>query len=301
MAYWWIADYPRALEAGRRALALAHAIGQRGIELRTALMALAWSESALGHFATAKQRLRELLEMPQATPGRLLVKVGLPSFRVMALSWVTLCCVDTGEFAEGLEAAREAVRIAEELDQPWSRAGAYYALGSILARCGKPGEAIAVLEKGQGLCAEYLIPGWKTTISWVLGYAYVLNGEPRRGAALLEQVVRESTATRCHTRLSLRIANLAEAELVAGDGDKASTLAHQALQLAETYGEGPAEGQVRRLLGDIAAQVRGDRAAAARCYEQALTIARQYSMRPLEAECSGRLAELRLKEAAAPP
>src|SRR5262249_48146725 len=162
--------------------------------------------------------------------------------------------------------------------------GAYYALGSILAKCGKLAEAIAVLEQGQRLCAEYLIPGWETTISWILGYAYALNGKPRRGAALLEQVIRESTETRCYTRLSLRIANVAEAELMAGNDGKAVELAQQALELAKTYGEGPAEGQVRRLLGDIAVQVRGDRLAAASCYEHALAIARRYAMRPLEAE-----------------
>ena len=75
-------------------------------------------------------------------------------------------------------------------------------------------------------------------------------------------------------------------------------LAHQALQLAETYNERPAEGQVRRLLGDIALRIRDDRPTAASCYEQALAIARRYAMRPLETECSGRLAELRLKQAA---
>ena len=43
-----------------------------------------------------------------------------------------------------------------------------------------------MLEKGQRLCSEYLIPGWATTTGWILGYAYALNGEPRRGAGLLE-------------------------------------------------------------------------------------------------------------------
>src|SRR5262249_38310103 len=112
MAHWWVADYAKALELGRRARALAHASRPRGVELRSALMTLAWSESALGNFAAAKKLLQELLEMPQTAPGRLLVKDGLPSYRVMALGWVTLVCVDTGEFEEGLQAAHEAVRIA---------------------------------------------------------------------------------------------------------------------------------------------------------------------------------------------
>jgi tetratricopeptide repeat protein len=113
------------------------------------------------------------------------------------------------------------------------------------------------------------------------------------GAALLEQVVRDSNLSRCHTRLSLRMANLAEAELLAGNVGRASDLAERALSLAESYGERPAEGYVRRLLGDIALRANNDEATASTYYEQALAIARRHSMLALEAHCSERLGSLR--------
>jgi tetratricopeptide (TPR) repeat protein len=293
-AYWWIADYPKALEQGERALSMAKAADRRGVELWMALMSLAWTESAVGDFAVAKKRLTELLTMAAAPPSsNQHVRNGLPSSRVMVLSWLTQCCADLGQFEEGMEAAQEAVRLAEQLDQPWSRAAACYAMGSILIKRGDASQAIAVLENGQRSCSEYLIPGWATTISWMLGYAYALNGEPERGAALLEQVVQDSNASRCHTRLSLRIANLAEAELLAGNQERASDLADRALSLAERYGERPAEGYVRRLLGDIALRANDNEAAASSYYEQALAIARRHSMLALEAQCSERLGPLR--------
>jgi class 3 adenylate cyclase/tetratricopeptide (TPR) repeat protein len=294
MAYWWIADYPKALDQAERALSMAKAADRRGAELWTALMGLAWTESAVGDFAVAKKRLTELLTMAGGpASSNYQVRNGLPSSRVIALSWLTQCCADLGQFEEGMEAAHEAVRLAEEFDQPWSRAAAYYAMGYILIHRGDALQAIAVLEKGQRSCAKYLIPGWATTISWMLGYAYALNGEPKRGAALLEQVVQDSNASRCHTRLSLRIANLAEAELLAGNEGRASDLAGRALSLAEIYGERAAEGYVRRLLGDIALQANDDEAAASSYYEQALAIARRHSMLSLEARCSERLGPLR--------
>jgi class 3 adenylate cyclase/tetratricopeptide (TPR) repeat protein len=286
-ACWWIADYPRALELAKRALSF----GPEG----RALMTLAWTKSALGDFKGAKKHLEDLLALERAVPIGEAVRNGRPSTTVMALVWIVSCRGELGEFEEAIADAREAVRIAEEIDQPWSRAGAYYALGTILLRRRRFTEAIAVLEDGQRLCSEYLIPGWATTTGWILGYAYALNGEPRRGADLLEQVVRDSTATRCNTRLSLRIAYLAEAELLDGKADRAAELAGQALQLAATYGERPAEGHVRRLLGDIVWRANADEAAAAGQYEQALAIAREYSMAPLEAQCMDGLRRLRAR------
>jgi tetratricopeptide (TPR) repeat protein len=301
MAYWWIADYPKAHEQGERALSMAKAADRRGPELWTALLGLAWAESAVGDFAAAKERLTELLRMAAAHPGsNRRVRDGLPPSPVIALTQLTQCCADLGQFEEGMEAAHEAVRLAEKLDQPWSRAAAYYAMGSLLIKRGDASEAIPVLEKGQRMCAEYLIPGWATTVSWMLGYAYALNGEPKRGAALLEQVVQDSNASRCHTRLSLRMANLAEAELLAGNEARASDLADRALSLAESYGERPAEGYVRRLLGDIALRANDDEAAASTYYEQALAIARRHSMLALEAQCSERLRPLRRSGAGKP-
>jgi class 3 adenylate cyclase/tetratricopeptide (TPR) repeat protein len=293
MAYWWIADYPAALEHGQRALAMAQAADRRGVELWVALMGLAWTESVVGDFAAAKKRLSELLKMADPALGANQVRKGLPSSRVIALSFLSQYCAELGHFEEGMETAHEAVRLAEEFDQPWSCAAAYYAMGFVLLKRGDASQAVAVLEKGQRSCTEYRIPVWAMSISWMLGYAYALNGEPGRGAALLEQSVAAATASRCHTRLSLRLANLAEAELLAGNWARVSDLANRALSLAESHGERPAEGHVRRLLGDIALQVNGDESAASTCYERALAIARQHSMLPLEAQCNERLGLLR--------
>lgn len=286
-AYWWIADYPKAVALAQRALSV--------IRESRALMTLAWTTSALGDLKAALKYLEEVLTIMRPLPTAVLVRDGRPSSTVMALVWITICRGELGEIEEGLAHAREAVRIAEEIDQPWSRVAASYALGTILIKRGSFLEAIAVLEQGQRLCREYLIPGWAMTTGWMLGYAYALNGEPRRGALILEGVVRASRATRCNTRLSTRLAYLAEAELMDGNAGRASELAQEALELAARYGEQPAESNVRRLLGDIAWQANGDEAAARAQYEQALAIARRHSMRPLEAQCLDGLRNLRGK------
>ena len=138
-ACWWIADYPRALELAKRALS----VGPEG----RALMTLAWTESALGDFTAAKKHLEELLTMARAVPVGEMVRNGRPSTTVMSLVWIVSCRGELGEFEEAIADAREAVHIAEEIDQPWSRAAAYYALGSIFLKRRSFAEAIAVLER----------------------------------------------------------------------------------------------------------------------------------------------------------
>jgi class 3 adenylate cyclase/tetratricopeptide (TPR) repeat protein len=286
MAYWWIADYPRAREFGHRALSLAQALGQQSLlERSIALVALAWTQSAVGEFDEAKKGLEQVVAIARVTPDRRRVNNGLPLTTVIALCWLATCHGETGEFEKGLDFAQEAVRLAEDVDQPWSRAPAYYALGSVLIKRMRIREAITVLERGRSLCAMHGIPAWGLAIAWVLGSAYALNGDAKQAVSLLDQVVRQAPADRFLWHQSLRVAFLAEAELISGRKSRAAELGQDALHLARAHGERPAEGHVLRILGDIAVETDIDDPNVPAFYEQALAIADEFSMRPLQAQC----------------
>ena len=81
-------------------------------------MTLAWTESALGDFTAAKKHLEELLTMARAVPVGEMVRNGRPSTTVVSLVWIVSCRGELGEFEEAIADAREAVHIAEEIDQP---------------------------------------------------------------------------------------------------------------------------------------------------------------------------------------
>src|SRR2546423_851104 len=85
--------------------AVAQGADRRGVELWVALMGLAWTESAVGDFAAAKKRLTELLKMADPALGANQVRKGLPSSRVIALSFLSQYCADLGHFEEGMETA----------------------------------------------------------------------------------------------------------------------------------------------------------------------------------------------------
>lgn len=131
----------------------------------------------------------------------------------------------------------------------------------------------------------HAIPGWGTTIASALGNAYALNGDAKQAVSLLDQAVRQAAADRCLTRQSLRVAFLAEAELISGRKSRAAELGQEALRLARAHGERPAEGHVLRILGDIAVETDIDDPNLPALYEQALAIANKFSMRPLQAQC----------------
>ena len=124
-----------------------------------------------------------------------------------------------------------------------------------------------------------------------LGYAYALAGRLPEALPLLEQAQALQEQARATGRGSLVqqariVALLSEAYLLAGRLDDARLGAARALSLARTHQERGSEAWTLRLLGDLAAQepaVQGE--AAASYYAQALALAEELGMRPLQAHC----------------
>jgi tetratricopeptide (TPR) repeat protein len=103
---------------------------------------------------------------------------------------------------------------------------------------------------------------------------------------LLTQAVEQSDAMErtdnaAHCRLSL-----GEAQLRADHLEEAHTLAEQALALARQHQERGNQAYALRLLGDIAARREPLESAAAEIlYRQAVSLAEELGMRPLQAHC----------------
>ena len=92
------------------------------------------------------------------------------------------------------------------------------------------------------------------------------------------------------------LVHLGEAHLLAGDSEAATQCAERAQVYAQAHQERGHEAWALRLLGDIAAH--RDTAAAesaADCYRQALALAEELGMRPLQAHCHLGLGTLHAK------
>src|SRR5262249_8438039 len=119
-----------------------------------------------------------------------------------------------------------------------------------------------------------------------LGAGYALAGRTTGALALLEQAVEQAVAMHYLWDHALRGIWLSEAYLLAGPVDAARTQAPGALEFSQPPQDGGPAPYAVRLLGEVAAR-RPPPAAeqAAAYYQQALALAEELGMRPLQAHC----------------
>jgi tetratricopeptide (TPR) repeat protein len=114
--------------------------------------------------------------------------------------------------------------------------------------------------------------------------------------SLLTQAMEQATAMAMEAHQALCRLPLGEAQLLAGRLEEAHALAELALALARQHQERGHEAYALRLLGEIAARREppdSDQAEAP--YRQALALAEELGMRPLQAHCQRDLGKLYAK------
>jgi tetratricopeptide (TPR) repeat protein len=123
-------------------------------------------------------------------------------------------------------------------------------------------------------------------VAATLGAAYTLGGRLTDALPLLTQAVEQAPTIETVDFQALCSVPLGEAYLLAGRLEEARALAEQTLALARKNQERGHQAYALRLLGEIAAH--GDPPAvepATASYRQALALAEELGMRPLQAHC----------------
>ena len=281
--FWLRNDYAHAIESGQRALRIAQATDDFVLQLQSNHR-LGNIFIALGDYRRAADFLRHIVE---SLDGDLLLERfgqdALPS--VIDRQWLAWCLAQLGEFPEALARAREAVQIAERVDQPYSLILALRGLGNVHLRQGDLERAIPALERAVALCHDANIQVLFDFTASHLGYALALKGRVTDGVLLLEEALDAPrvTGTASH---SLLVVNLSEAYFLSGRIEDALASAGRALSLAREHSERSHEAYALRLLGEIAARgAPPDAAEAEARYREALTSAEKLQMRPLQAHC----------------
>jgi transcriptional regulator with AAA-type ATPase domain len=150
--------------------------------------------------------------------------------------------------------------------------------------------AIFRLEHALAQCRAADIPLYLPSIMATLGLAYMRSGQVTEALHLLDQVEVRQTPGGGGNRIML---HLGEGYLLAGRVEDAHRLAERLLALARDRKERGNQAWALWLLGEIAAQRQSSNAGQAETYyQQALALAEELGMRPLQAHCHSSMGTL---------
>jgi tetratricopeptide (TPR) repeat protein len=214
------------------------------------------------------------------------VRLALGLTSVPSRGYLTRCLAEVGRFAEGLVQGEEGIQIAEAVDNAFSRTEVYRSVDLLYVRKGDFQKAIPLGERALALNKVAHLPASFNWIAADLGAAYVLSGRIAEALPLLEQAVEQATSMQVLAYHTPSVTHLSEAYLLAGRLEEAYQRAGQALDLSHERKERGHEAWILRLLGELAAYGDSpDAEQAAAHYRQALALAEELGMRPLQAHC----------------
>jgi tetratricopeptide (TPR) repeat protein len=198
-------------------------------------------------------------------------------------AYLALCYAELGMFTEGRALAEEGLRMAEAVEHPPSLMTALWGLGLLALRHGDLASALPLLERAVGICQDTHL-GRFHAMATALGAAYTLAGRLAEAVPLLTQALERTMVVNIIGDQVFCRLSLGEAQLLAGRLEEAHALAEQALALARAHQERGREAYALRLLGDIATQREPlEVEPSENHYRQALTLANELGMRPLQA------------------
>jgi DNA-binding winged helix-turn-helix (wHTH) protein/class 3 adenylate cyclase/tetratricopeptide (TPR) repeat protein len=276
--------YDQAVVAAQRALALAMVSGEVGLRAQ-ANYYLGTASQAQGDYRRAIDCFRQTVASLEGTP--LDERFGLPNLpAVQSRAHLAVCYAEIGMFAEGRAVGEEGLRIAEAVAHPGSLMRAYHGLGLLALRQGDLPRALPWLERALGIFQDADLPAWIDWMAATLGAGYTLSGRIADAVPLLTQATEQATATAMANHQAFCRLSLGEAQMLAGRLEEAHALAEHALAHARAHQERGNQAYALRLLGDIAVQrALPEPDQAETHYRQALALADELGMRPLQAHC----------------
>jgi predicted ATPase len=277
--------FAEARAASERALAL-------GEELRDVPIRLYASQNlglachALGDYGRAADLMRTVAQSPEsewpAGAFRGTVSGSWKGYTAVNLAWLARCLAERGEFEEGIAAGRQAVAVAEGLDNPYVLAASCIGLGHCTLVRGDLDTAGSVLERARTVAREANLALYRPQATRLLGAVYLLAGRIDEGLALVRAAAEEVESKQLLMQHAAVLALLGEACLVADRVDEASTAAERALNLARERGQrGDAAAALYVLGAAAAARESLDVDKAERHYQSAIALAGELEMRPL--------------------
>jgi class 3 adenylate cyclase/tetratricopeptide (TPR) repeat protein len=276
--------YDQAIATAQRALALATAGGDVA-QHALANLSLGQASHAQGDYRRAIDCFGQTMAFLDGARRReRFGQVFLPAVPCQVrLAWGH---AELGTFAEGRAFGEEGLRIAEAVAHPASLMQACWGIGLLSLHQGALPRVLPLLERAVGICQDADLPIYFPWFASALGTAYTLGGRVADAVSLLTRAMEWTTATEMTVPQVPCSLPLGEAQVLAGRLEEAQALAECTLALTCERQQRGYQAYTLRLLGDIAAhRDPPDAVQAEAYYQQALTLADELGMRPLQAHC----------------
>jgi DNA-binding winged helix-turn-helix (wHTH) protein/tetratricopeptide (TPR) repeat protein len=205
---------------------------------------------------------------------------------VNSRAWSAVSHAELGWFTAGRILGDEGLQIAEAIAHPDSLLNALRGVGLLALRQGNVSRALQVLERAMGIGREAAVSNTLHNSGPGLGATYILAGRVADAVSLLTQALDQILAQDMGENLVFCRLSLGEAHLLVGHLEEANALAEQARAFAYAHQERGNQAYALRLLGEIAAHRNSSESNKAEDYYcQALALAQELGMRPLQAHC----------------
>jgi class 3 adenylate cyclase/tetratricopeptide (TPR) repeat protein len=289
-----LGEYDQAITAAQRVLAITAASGDVVLHA-LANRYLGEAYQAQGDYRAAIACFRKTeVSLEGAWRQERFGQVFLPA--VTSRAYLAACHAELGMFAEGMALGDEGLRIAEVVAQPASLMVASWGIGLLSLRQGDLPRALPRLERAIGLCQDADLPVYFPAMAEALGAAYILTGRVADAVRLLTQAMELTIGMETARFQALCRLPLSEAHMLAGRLEDAHALAEGALAHARAHQERGHQAYALRLLGEIAVRREPQESKQAEThYRQALDLAEELGVRPLQAHCHRGLGTLYAK------
>jgi len=287
--YWVLGEHDRSVERGEQAVAVTEAQGDVLVQIG-ARFVLSNSYWGRGEYRRALACTMENLAVIESRALRDDDLASIPGTSTHPAvgnransAWYL---AELGEFDRAVVLGEAGVRVAEDLRHAYSLTLALFHLGSVYLRRGDVVRAIRSLERAVELARVREFRFYVPFAVFRLGAAYTLAGRAADGLPLLEEGLEDAKRSSSLADLPRCVVWLAEAYLALGQVTEASAVAQRAVDMATAQGERANLAWAYRVLGEIAARRDPpDSTSVEAQYRQALALAEELEMRPLQARC----------------
>jgi len=285
-----LGQFGSAVAAGDRALAIARELDDVALEA-PANNYLGYLYTVLGEFEKAKRHLLTNMRLlVGARAGELFYIAAPPG--VLSRMALMIAHAEVGEFENAFAVEQDSVKLAQDINQPFSTALIYWAVGRAHAGKGDFDIAIARFEVAERLTREWSLVINRPYAVTGLGYSYATVGRLDEALPLLVEgleLFRRGTLWHPHSRASW----LAEGLLRLDRTEDAQRVAKLLLDLATETGARRDEALALRVLGNVYSRAEClEPGRAEEHYMQSLGLSQRLGMRPLTAHCHFGLAKL---------